>query len=224
MTDLPDGDPGVSDAMAELLVRPPRRVPWYLRLGLWFARRAAGKEPLPGRLLAHYPRGALAAGVFELGAAHAPRDLGARELAVARLVASATASCPFCMDMNAAGHAEAGLLPEELGALLALDEARWPALGLREHAAARYARCLSSTPVELPAELRDELRARFTERERVVLATTIAQVNFWARFCNGLGIPSAGFFDERACPLPTPRAASAAATPGAPAAVVNATK
>lgn len=185
-----------------ILVEPPQRVPWYLRLGLWWARRATGKAPLPGRLLAHFPRGAIGAGLFELGAAHAPRDLGGRELAVARLVASATIGCSFCLDMNAAGHAAAGLSPDELAALLALDADRWPALGAREHAAARYARCLSSTPVVVPLELQDRLRETFTDREIVVLATTIAQVNYWARFCSGLGVPAAGFFDDRVCPLP----------------------
>jgi AhpD family alkylhydroperoxidase len=185
-----------------LLVEPPRRVPWYLRFGLWWARRAAGKEPLPGRLLAHFPRGAVGAGLFELGAAHAPRDLGGRELAAARLVASATIGCPFCIDMNAAGHREAGLSRDELAALLELDIDRWPPLGAREQLAARYARCLSSTPVEVPVELQERLRETYTDRELVVLATTIAQVNYWARFCNGLGVPAAGFFDDGTCPIP----------------------
>jgi len=192
-----------SSPLPGVLVEAPRRVPWYLRVGLWWARRATGKEPLPGRLLAHFPRGAIGAGLFELGAAHAPRDLGGRELAAARLVASATTGCPFCIDMNAAGHADAGLSTDELVALLGLDVDRWPALGAREHLAARYAYCLSSTPVEVPLELQGALRAAYTDRELVVLATTIAQVNYWARFCNGLGVPLAGFFDDRACPLPT---------------------
>ncbi len=187
-----------------VLVAAPRHVPWYLRLSLWWARRATGKEPLPGRLLAHVPRAAVGAGVFELTAAHAPRDLGGRELAAARLVASATAGCPFCIDMNAAGSAEAGLSTDELIALLTLDTARWTTLGPRESLAARYAQSLSSTPVVVPTELQTALRAAFTDREIVVLATTIAQVNYWARFCNGLGVPLAGFFDERACPLPVP--------------------
>ncbi|MCX5742768.1 MAG: carboxymuconolactone decarboxylase family protein, partial [Proteobacteria bacterium] len=136
--------------MTALLVEPPARVPWYLRIGLWWARRATGKDPLPGRLLAHFPRGAIGAGLFELGAAHAPRDLGHRELAVARLVASATIGCPFCIDMNAAGHADNQLSSTELALLLELDTDRWPALGARESLAARYARALSVTPVEMP--------------------------------------------------------------------------
>lgn len=181
------------DALASgLLVDPPARVPWYLRLGLWWARRAAGKEPLVGRLLAHVPRAALTAGIFELGAAHGPRDLGRRELAVARLVASAVSGCAFCLDVNAAGHRDAGLTRDELDALIGLDVGAWPALGAREHAAALYAQRLSSSPVEVPAELQTSLRRRFSDREIVVLATTIAQVNYWARLNSGLGVPSAG--------------------------------
>ena len=198
-----DGMAGPPDL--ELLVNPPAHVPWYLRLGLWWAKRKTGKEPLPGRLLAHVPRAALGAGLFELGAAHAPRDLGGRELAAARLVASATVGCPFCIDMNAAGFGDSGLTRAELDLLVGLERDCWAELGTREHLAARYAACLSATPVELPAELATKLRAVFAERELVVLATTIAQVNYWARFCNGLGIPAAGFFDDRACPLPAPR-------------------
>ena len=155
-----------------------------------------------GRLLAHAPRAALAAGIFELGAAHGPRDLARRELAVARLVASATSGCAFCIDMNAAGHGEAGLTRQEVGLLLGLDVERWSELGDREQVAARYAHCLSSTPVELTPALAVALRQHFSDREIVVLATTIAQVNYWARLNSGLGVPSAGFFDDHACELP----------------------
>ncbi|HSO40065.1 MAG TPA: hypothetical protein VLT33_46375, partial [Labilithrix sp.] len=52
--------------------------------------------------------------------------------------------------------------------------------------------------------LRSELVACFRPREIVVLATTIAQVNYWARFNQGLGVPAAGFFDATVC-LPRSR-------------------
>lgn len=185
--------------MSDLVVEPPARAPWFLRPMLWIARRMTGKDPLPGRLLAHFPRGALGAGVMEVTAAGAPGDLDGRTLAAARIVASAVAGCPFCVDMNAATYTRAGLAREELDALLDLDEARWPALGPRTALAARYARALSRTPVTLDATLVEELRAAFSAREVVTLATTIAQVNFWSRFNQGLGVPSAGFFVEEAC-------------------------
>lgn len=184
------------------LVEPPRRVPWLLRPMIWIAARITGKDPLPARLLAHFPKGAVGAGALELAAASAPGDMEGRILATVRIVASAVAGCPFCIDMNAATWKRAGLSVFELRALLDGREEDWPALGAREHAAARYASALSRTPVELDEALTAELTARFSPREIVVLAATIAQVNYWSRFNQGLGVPAAGFFDESACPAP----------------------
>ena len=191
--------------MRNLLVAPPKRVPFLLRPALWLAKRLTGKDPLPARLLARFPKGAVAAGLFELGAPHAPRDLDARVLAVARVVASAVGGCPFCIDMNAATWREAGLSAAELEGLLNLDRERWEGLAPRERLAARYAEVLSRTPVDLDESLLDSLRAQFSEREIVVLAFAVAQVNFWTRFNQGLGVPAAGFFDESACRLPERR-------------------
>ncbi len=195
----------MDSALPALLAEPPASPPWYLRPMLWLTRRITGKDPLPARLLAWFPKGALGAGVFELTAAGAPGDLDGRTLATARLVASAVAGCPFCLDMNAATWQRAGLTAKELESLVHLRRKEWPALGPREAAAARYAEALSLTPVVVTDDLARELRARFAPKERVVLATTIAQVNYWSRFNQGLGVPSAGFFDESVCPLPRSR-------------------
>ncbi|MBL8917763.1 MAG: carboxymuconolactone decarboxylase family protein [Myxococcaceae bacterium] len=188
--------------MDSLVVAPPVRVPWLLRPMLWIAKRLTGKDPLPGRLLAWFPKGAVGVGVFEGLAAGAPGDLDGRSLAAARIVASAVAGCPFCLDMNAATWARAGLTAEELRALVELRREAWVGLGERPALAARYAEALSATPVSVSAELSSELARVFSAREVVVLATTIAQVNFWSRFNQGLGVPSAGFFDEAVCRLP----------------------
>lgn len=193
--------------MTALVVEPPAHLPFVLRPFLWLARRITGKDPLPGRLLAHFPKGALGVGAFEAAAAGAPADLDARSLAIARIVSSAVAGCPFCLDMNAATWKRAGLTDAELVALVEVRRDGWERLGPREHAAARYAEALSKTPVVLDDALTKELRARFSPKELVVLATTIAQVNFWSRFNQGLGVPSAGFFDESVCRLPGPQTA-----------------
>ena len=44
-----------------------------------------------------------------------------------------------------------------------------------------------------PEKYLDAVARLFTEREVVILATTAAQVNFWARTIQALGIPPAGF-------------------------------
>jgi AhpD family alkylhydroperoxidase len=168
---------------------------------LWLTRHITGKDPAPARLLTWFPRGAIGAGLFELSAADG-RHLDPRVLAIARIVASAVAGCPFCLDMNAAAWARAGLTREELATLV---EARPPpSLSAREHIALRYAEALSRTPVSLGTELEQALRAHYSARELVVLATTVAQVNFWSRFNQGLGVPAAGFLAEDVCRLPTP--------------------
>ncbi len=68
--------------------------------------------------------------------------------------------------------------------------------------AARYAKALSRTPPVVDDALRAALREHYRPKEIVVLATTIAQVNYWSRFNQGLGIPAAGFFDESVCQVP----------------------
>ena len=187
-----------------LVVAPPARTPWLLAPFLWLTRRITGKDPLPARLLAHFPKGAIGAGLFEATAAHGPGDLETRLLSIARIVASAAAGCPFCIDMNAATYERSRISPVELEGILALDPATWQEWPQRERIAAEYALALSSTPVVLAPALRSELVACFRPREIVVLATTIAQVNYWARFNQGLGVPAAGFFDATVC-LPRSR-------------------
>ena len=187
----------------EPVVAPPARTPWILAPFLWLTRRITGKDPLPARLLAHFPKAAIGAGIFEATAAHGPGDLETRLLSIARIVASAKAGCPFCIDMNAATYERSRISPAELGGILALDPAIWRSWSDRERIAAEYALALSSTPVVLSPELRSELVARFQPREIVVLATTIAQVNYWARFNQGLGVPAAGFFDATVCLPPS---------------------
>ncbi len=46
-------------------INPPERIPVYLKIGIWFAERIAGKEMLPARLLACYPKAAIGSGVLK---------------------------------------------------------------------------------------------------------------------------------------------------------------
>lgn len=180
---------------------PPTR---WLRPLVWLAERIAGGPLPPARLLAMSPRQALGAGILELTAASAPRDLDPRSLAAARIIASLTAGCPFCLDMNAATWRRAKLSADDLSALLSADPLRWEALGAREAAAARYAHALSLTPAHVSPALQAELRDLFSPREIVVLAATIAQVNMWSRFGEGLGVPPLGMAAAAQCPVSLP--------------------
>ena len=173
-------------------IPPPRRIPFYLRLGLWLARHIAGKDLLPPRLLAWYPKAAVSSGILEALIAHDEGRINQRMLKLVRMVVSFTVNCPFCMDMNSSGW-ENLLTTEELAALQGrkmLDEV--PTFSEQERLAVEYARLASQTPLAFTPEFSGRLSAIFTEREMVILATTAAQVNYWARLIQALGCPPAG--------------------------------
>ncbi len=186
-------------------IEPPARIPWYLRLGIWFSERLTGKVLLPARLLAWYPRAALGSGVLESLIAHREGRVDERMLKLVRLGSSLAISCPFCLDMNSVGFQKDGVSPEELAALqgqVELDAV--DSFSPAERLALRYATAISQSPIAVPPELVRELRNHFSERELVVLASTVAQVNYWGRLIQALGIPPAGFSESCAVP---PRAA-----------------
>jgi alkylhydroperoxidase family enzyme len=170
-------------------IEPPRKIPFYLRIGIWVTKRITGKE-----ILAWYPKAAVGSGVLEALVAHHDGQLDERMLKIVRIQASFAAACPFCMDMNSFKYAEAHITEDEMLALQgrkSLDDLT--TFSERERLAMAYARLVSQTPLQFPHEFIEELKRHFSEREIVILASTAAQVNYWARLIQALGIPPAGF-------------------------------
>ncbi|MFV0450845.1 MAG: carboxymuconolactone decarboxylase family protein [Propioniciclava sp.] len=180
------------------LIAEPRRMNPLLRLGVRVAERVTGRRMDPARLLAWYPRAAVSSGILETFVAH--DEPSARLLKLVRITASVTATCAFCVDMNSAEHDGSGLTDAELTAVLASSPETVDTFSERELIAIEYARRISSTPLQFPASFTDRLTLAFSEREIVILATTAAQVNYWARTIQALGIPPAGFTDT--CSVP----------------------
>jgi len=150
----------------------------------------------PARLLSWYPKAALGSGVLEALVSH--REPSARLLKLVRVTASITANCAFCVDMNSFEPDGAGVSAVELVALGG-DVTTVESFTPRERLAIEYARRISASPLVFPAALTQALRENFSERELVILATTAAQVNYWARVIQALGISPAGFTE--ACRL-----------------------
>lgn len=176
--------------MSAAFIDPPARIPWYLRVGLWVVRRRTGRDLLPARLLAWYPRAAIGSGVLEALVAHDDGRVTERMLKMVRMAVSFEVECPFCMGMNAEGW-ERHLTEEELAAVQGrVDPAAVPSITSLEALALEYARASSQTPLAFTREFGERLTAAFSERELVVLATTSAQVNYWARLVQALGAPS----------------------------------
>lgn len=66
----------------------------------------------------------------------------------------------------------------------------------------RLADAMTSSPAEVGDALFAELRARFSERQLVELASAIAWENYRARFNRAFGVESEGFSSGAFCPLP----------------------
>lgn len=174
----------------DAFIAPPQHTAWYLRIGIWFAERAAHKRLLPARLLAWYPRAAVSSAVLESLIAHDEGAVDARLLKLVRMQVSFAVACPFCIGMNSAEYAAMGIADKVVEAMRGrADLDAVDSLSARDKAALRYVRLISETPLKVTPEAAAQVRAHFSEREMVVLATTAAQVNYWARLIQGLGIP-----------------------------------
>lgn len=176
----------------QAFIKPPARIPLILKLGIWFSEKLTGKIMLPARILAWYPKAAIGSGVMEALVAHADGQMTQRMLKLIRMTASYAVACPFCVDMNSHEYWEVGISDEEADALHG-DYEKIASFSENEKLAIAYTRVISQTPLKFHPELVERVKAAFTEREFVILASTAAQVNYWARLIQALGIPPAGF-------------------------------
>jgi hypothetical protein len=97
------------------------------------------------------------------------------------------------MDMNSVGW-EKLLTSDELAALMGQASLETvPTLTERERLGITYARLASQSPLSFPADFITRLKQHYSPREIVILATTAAQVNYWARLIQALGCPPVGF-------------------------------
>lgn len=183
--------------MRESYLKPPKKIPFLLRIGLYITKKETGKDLLPARLLAWYPRAAIGSGILEMMTAKGKDSEEKRLLNLVRLQASLICSCAFCIDMNAAGINKNGITADELLVLQGKREVQSvSSFNIRELLALEYAVSLSSTPPSFTERFIKNLTSEFSEKEIVMLASTIASVNYWARLNQGLGIPPAGFSEQ----------------------------
>jgi alkylhydroperoxidase family enzyme len=178
-------------------VQPPRRIPLLSRMALFLVEKRLGRRLLANRILAWYPKALIGSGIMEGLIAHDEPETPRRLLSLIRVYTSFLVSCPFCIDLNSRDFEAKGLTEEEILALqgrVSMDQAA--TLTEKEKAALRYVQCMCATPLSFPARVIEELKEHFTERGIVIIASTCAQVNFWARLVQSLGVPPAGFSSE----------------------------
>lgn len=178
-------------------INPPARFPLWLRIGILISERITGKPMLPARILAWYPKTAIGSGLLESLVAHEDSQMDKRMLKLIRMTASFAVACPFCIDMNSFEYQVCGIDDGEARALRDhIDPGAVPTFTERERLAILYTRLISQTPLVFPDDVVAQLKAVFSERELVILSSTAAQVNYWARLIQALGIPPAGFSEE----------------------------
>jgi alkylhydroperoxidase family enzyme len=185
-------------------IAPPAKIPFFLRIGISVSRKVTGKDLLVPKLLAWYPKAAISSGIMEALVAHGEKDLGQRILKLVRIQTSLSVSCPFCIDMNSFGYKEDGISDAEMNALagkISIAEAK--TFSIKEIIVIDYVKHLCASPINMPKDVSDRLIRNFSEREIVILASTVAQVNYWARLIQGLGVPPEGFMDQ--CDYPAGR-------------------
>ena len=178
-------------------IDPPQKIPFYLKIGIRLTQYITKKDLLPPKLLAWYPKVAISSGILESLVAHGEKDLDKRILKLVRIQSSFSVSCPFCVDMNSFEFDKVGITDEEMASLQGrIDKSNVQTFSTREKLAMEYAQCISKSPLSFPQPLIEELKKHFSEREIVILASTAAQVNYWARLLQALGVPPAGFSDK----------------------------
>ena len=178
-------------------IKPPKKIPLYLKLGMMISNRVTKKDLLVPKLLAWYPKVAISSAVLESLVAHGKKDLNERILKLIRIQSSLSVACPFCIDMNSFEYAKSGITEAEMRVLAGragFDEVT--SFSTKEQLAIEYTRLLSQTPVIISTDFINKIKSEFTEREIVIIASTAAQVNYWARLIKGLGVPPAGFSNK----------------------------
>jgi len=159
-------------------IDPPKRIPFYLKFGIWTTKRVTGRELLPAKLLAWYPKAAISSGILESLVAHRDANLDERMLKLVRLQASSAVACPFCIDMNSVEDTRARITREELAALQGrTDVESVGTFTVRGRLAIEYTRLISRAPLSFPQTFIQTLVAHFTEREIV----TIGLIQSWRR-------------------------------------------
>jgi AhpD family alkylhydroperoxidase len=172
-----------------------------LKLVYRIAQQQMGGErvPEPVTVNAHHPLLMSGYGGLEFAferSKKAPRKLKN----LAEMKAAAVAGCEWCLDFGSWLSRQSGVTEEQLRDLPRFRES--DAFSDDEKLVLEYAEGISKTPIDVPDELFDRLRARFDEGQIVELTYAAAIENLRARVNWALGIESQGYSEGAVCAIP----------------------
>jgi len=152
---------------------------------------ALGAPVLPAGIQAHCPpilEASQALGAAPGKSGTLPVRLRALvSLRVAQLIGS-----PFCMDAGGAVSRRAGASDEQITHLASFRQS--PLFGPDEAAALALAEAMTATPANVPDDVFQQARARFSDVQLVELAATAAMENYRARFNRAFAIEAQGLY------------------------------
>jgi alkylhydroperoxidase family enzyme len=185
--------PGIARARKGPFIAEPRRINPLLRSCNALLDRYQHERFVPGRLMAWDPRTAsawVAGSLYWLWpTGKARKALGDRLLNLVVITVAFTVNSPYCIADTVEAE-PTGLSRAELEAIrTGANVAALPGFSPRERLAVRYARLISSTPLQFPEDLIIELTEAFSEQEIVIMAWLAAEVNRNARLFEALGAP-----------------------------------
>jgi AhpD family alkylhydroperoxidase len=173
----------------------PERGP-FRKIAYRMARKRLGRLPEPFAVTAHHTKLFGAMSAFEL-ALERSKCVPVRYKALAELRAAMVVGCEFCVDIGSMIARESGLSDDELKDLV--DWRASERLDETDKLVLEYADAVSATPVEVPDELFERLRAKFDEEQLVELTAAIAWENWRARFNWAFGLGKEGYSEGAYC-------------------------
>ncbi len=202
MSEQPRLSPIEPGPLARVLLRLSRRTIFKL------TGRAPEGMAGPAEAYARLPRLLIGYGAFEDATARV-HSVPAELKVLAELKAATLTSCEYCIDIGSRIALRTGLSDEQLLALPRYRESEH--FDELQRLVLDYATAMSRTPVDVPDELFERLRAHFDERQIVELTNIIALENMRGRFNMALGYGAVGFSEGMVCAVPDRDAAPAAA-------------
>jgi len=185
------------NTLHKAFIEPPKKMNFFIKIGAAITHKITGKDLLVPKLLAWAPQVAFSSGVLESLVAHGKKDLNPRLLKLIRIPTSLSVACPFCIDMNTFGYQVDGISNEEIDVLTGRKKSEdVETFSDQEIFVLDYVKHLCASPIIMPKEVSDSIIHSFSPREIVIIASTVAQVNYWARLIQGLGVPPEGFMDQ----------------------------
>ena len=178
------------------------------RITYRMAERDFRHVPGPLAIFAHHRRLMLGYGALETSLARSHR-VEERLKALGELKAAAMAGCEYCLDIGSWIARRSGVSEQQLRELHRFRES--DAFAEDERLVLEYAEGMTSTPVDVPDDLFERMRARFTEPQLVELTAAIATENYRARFNWAFGCGAEGYSEGAYCIRPEAEAVAAEA-------------